>query len=261
MLSKLKGTLIVIPIVNIYGFNHKSRYLPDHRDLNRSFPGNPKGSLASRLAHLIIKEIVSKCTHGIDLHTGANHRTNLPQIRAYLNDQETEDLARSFGVPVIVNSRLRDGSLRETARKKNVKILLYEGGQSFRFEDKVVKAGVEGCLSVMEKIGMLPPSRLSSRALSVFVADSSYWSRAPISGSFRATKKIGDMIKAGEVLAIVRDPFGNELGKVESEADGILIGQTLLPLVNMGDALFHIAMFDCHQTVRQAITKHEELNY
>jgi predicted deacylase len=149
--KNLKGTLILIPIVNVYGFNHKSRYLPDRRDLNRSFPGKKEGSLASHLAYIFLKEVVSKCTHGIDLHTGSNHRTNLPHIRASLDDTETKELAQAFGVPVIVNSKLRDGSLREAARKKNVKMLLFEGGQSFRFEEQVVNTALKGCLSVMRK--------------------------------------------------------------------------------------------------------------
>lgn len=154
-LVKIKGILIIIPVVNVFGFNHKSRYLPDRRDLNRSFPGSPKGSLAGRLANIFMKEIVSKCTHGIDLHTGAIHRSNLPQVRAFLDDKKTAELAHAFGVPVILHSRLKDGSLREAARKKRVKTLLFEGGEALRFEEEVIRSGLRGCLSVMREIGML----------------------------------------------------------------------------------------------------------
>ncbi len=114
-LRRLSGTLVAVPVVNVYGLIHQSRYLPDRRDLNRSFPGFAEGSLAARVAHLFIDEIVRHCSHGIDLHTGAIHRTNLPQIRANLDDAETERLAIAFGVPVVLNAALRDGSLREAA--------------------------------------------------------------------------------------------------------------------------------------------------
>jgi len=140
-LKKLKGTLIAIPVVNIFGFNMLSRYLPDRRDLNRSFPGSTNGSLAARLANVFMKEIVKKSTHGIDLHTGAIHRTNLPQIRASMDDVETKRLAFEFGVPVILNSNFRDGSLREAACSKNIPVLLFEGGEALRFDEKIIQLG------------------------------------------------------------------------------------------------------------------------
>ncbi len=130
-LSRLHGTLLAIPVVNPFGFINRSRYLPDRRDLNRSFPGSRKGSLASRLASLFMEEIAGYCTHGIDLHSGSNSRSNLPQVRACLDDAETERLARVFGAPVIINSRVRDGSLREAVADKGIPMLLYEGGRRF----------------------------------------------------------------------------------------------------------------------------------
>ncbi|EDN66333.1 Succinylglutamate desuccinylase/aspartoacylase [Beggiatoa sp. PS] len=158
-LRKLQGTLIAIPIVNIYGLLNHSRYLPDRRDLNRSFPGSEQGSLAARLAHQFMTKIVAHCTHGIDLHTGALHRANLPQIRANLDVPETEDLARAFGVPVILNSTLRDGSLREAAAERGIPMLLYEAGEALRFDELSIRAGVRGIIAVMRTLGMLPPSR------------------------------------------------------------------------------------------------------
>ena len=155
-LSKIKGTLFLIPIVNIFGYNNKSRYLPDRRDLNRCFPGNKAGSLGSQLAHTFFKEIVLRCTHGIDLHTGAIHRANLPQIRACLGDENTKGFAESFGASVILDSRTRDGSLREAARKRGVSTLLFEGGEALRYEEGVINSAVKGCISAMRAIGMLP---------------------------------------------------------------------------------------------------------
>lgn len=261
-LKKIKGTLILVPIVNVFGFNYKSRYLPDRRDLNRCFPGSNKGSLAGRLAYIFMKEVVTKCTHGIDLHTGAIHRTNLPQIRACLDDEATRSLAEGFGAPVVIDSSLRDGSLREAARKKKVSMLLFEGGEALRFEDNVISAGLRGCISVMNKIGMIESSFVRRGSIStskIFIAKSSHWIRAPHSGTFSAMKKIGAKIEAGDILAVIADPFGRDSYKVIAEDDGILIGASLLPLVNLGDAMFHIATFRNTSRVKRALDIHDEL--
>jgi len=260
-LKKIKGTLILVPIVNVFGFNYKSRYLPDRRDLNRSFPGSKNGSLASRLAYIFMKEIVSKCTHGIDLHTGAIHRTNLPQIRACLDDKSTKSLAEDFGVPVVIDSKTRDGSLREAARKKKVSMLLFEGGEALRFEDNVINIGLRGCISVIKKIGMIEGSVVRKNALNnskIYIAKSSFWRRAPHSGAFSARKKIGEKVKAGDILGIIADPFGREPFNVLAEDEGILIGVALLPLVNQGDAMFHIATFHNPAGVKKALEMHDE---
>lgn len=260
-LRNIKGTLILVPIVNVFGFNSKSRYLPDRRDLNRCFPGSEKGSLGSRLASIFMKEIVNKCTHGIDLHTGAIHRTNLPQIRACLDDPETKELAISFGVPVIINSSLRDGSLREAARKKKVKTLLFEGGEALRFNETVIKAGVNGCLSVMRSIGMLSSkaSQHKSPQKKVYSANQSYWVRANHSGSFKLHKSLGDQIDQGEKLATITDPFGEDPHIIYAKEDGIIIGISQIPLVNKGDAMIHIANFGNSTKVRKAIELFDEI--
>jgi predicted deacylase len=259
-LKKLKGTLILVPIVNVFGFHNQSRYLPDRRDLNRSFPGSKNGSLASRLAYIFMKEIVSKCTHGIDLHTGAIHRTNLPQIRACLDDVKTRELAEGFGAPVVINSNLRDGSLREAARRKKVSMLLFEGGEALRFEDNIIKKGLRGCVSVMKNIEMIQEVKPKSVKPKVFIARSSNWFRAPQSGIFSAQKKIGARIYEGDVLAIISDPFGNEPFNVVADEDGILIGATLLPLVNQGDAMFHVAVFRDSAKVKKALEVQNEFD-
>lgn len=253
-LKNIKGTLIMIPVVNVFGFNHKSRYLPDRRDLNRSFPGSANGSLARRLAHIFMREVVSHCTHGIDLHTAGLNRTNLPHVRASIDDKATNDLAKAFGVPVVINSKTRDGSLREAARKKKKTILLFEGGQALRFEENVIKIGVKGCLSVMKSIGMLDSLRSSTKSRKVaYTAQSSHWIRAPRSGAFRVKKKVGDKIEKGDVLATIANPFGREEEDVISHEEGVLIGSALLPLVNQGDAMFHIAVFNDSEKVSDAI--------
>jgi predicted deacylase len=257
-LSKIKGTLILVPIVNVFGFHNQSRYLPDRRDLNRSFPGSKTGSLAGRLAYIFMREIVSKCTHGIDLHTGAIHRTNLPQIRACLDDATTKELAEGFGAPVVINSNLRDGSLREAARRKKVSMLLFEGGEALRFEDNIIKKGLRGCINVMKNINMIEELKPKLVKPKTFIARSSSWFRAPKSGIFSAQKKIGARIYEGDVLAIISDPFGNESLNVVAEEDGILIGATLLPLVNQGDAMFHVAVFRDSAKVKKALEVQNE---
>jgi len=256
--KKIKGTLIAIPVVNVFGFNNKSRYLPDRKDLNRCFPGNINGSLGSRLAKIFMNEIVNKCTHGIDLHTGAIHRTNLPQIRACLEDEDTNHLAKCFGVPVVINSKLRDGSLREAARKNKVTSLLFEGGEALRFEEEIIKTGLQGCLAVMREIGMLPKlAKENKKNKNINVAQGSYWVRAPHSGAFVAKKKIGSRVNTGDLLATITDPFGCDPHHVYAKEEGIIIGMSMIPLVNNGDAMVHIATFKNIRKVKEAIDDYD----
>jgi predicted deacylase len=244
-LKRLHGTLIAVPIVNVYGMIHQSRYLPDRRDLNRSFPGSSKGSLAARVADLFMEEIVERCTHGIDLHTGAIHRSNLPQIRANLDDEETARLAQAFGVPVLINSNIRDGSLREAAAEKGIPMLLYEAGEALRFDEVSIRAGVKGIINVMRELDMLPPSRSRKKKnYEPFIARSSTWVRSPESGLFRKVSPMGSRVKRGELLGLIDDPFGREQYEVISTASGIIIGCSQIPLVHEGEALFHIARFE-----------------
>lgn len=243
-MKKIHGTLIAVPIVNVFGFNDKSRYLPDRRDLNRCFPGDKHGSMGSQVAYIFRTEIVSKCTHGIDLHTAAFHRRNLPQIRANLGDAETLRLAKAFGTAVILNSGVRDGSLREMVQDQNIPMLLYEGGAALRFDDNVSRIGLQGILSVMHEIGMLPTyKRAVKQPNEVFIAHSSHWIRAPHSGIFLAKKKLGDKVSKEEILGHITNPFGDHAEEIRAICDGIVIGKTQLPLANEGDALFHIATF------------------
>jgi predicted deacylase len=257
-LKRLRGSLIAIPIVNVYGVIQHSRYLPDRRDLNRSFPGSERGSLAARLAHLFMSEIVSKCSHGIDLHTGARHRANLPQIRANLDHQETHRLAHAFSVPVLLNSNLRDGSLREAADELGIPMLLYETGEALRFDEVGIRAGLNGIVNVMRELGMLRPSKRHKKPVEPFVARSSGWVRAPASGVIRTHVALGAHIKRNEVLGIVSDPFGGGEREITAPYSGIIIGRSIIPLVLEGEALFHIARFEDVREVAQHVDMLQE---
>lgn len=243
VLKRLRGTLIAVPIVNLHGFIQSSRYLPDRRDLNRAFPGSERGSLASRVAELFMREIVQQSTHGIDLHTGALHRANLPQIRADLDDPETLRLARAFGTPVILNAALRDGSLRAAAAERSIPILLYEAGEALRLDEFSIRGGLNGILRVMESLAMLPETGRKAPPEPV-VARSSGWVRAPESGLFRARLDIGQrVVRDQSVLGVVSDPFGEREQEIRAPFSGLIIGRSHLPLVNEGDALYHVARF------------------
>jgi hypothetical protein len=233
----IAGTLVAIPIVNVFGFLAGSRYLPDRRDLNRSFPGSPNGSLAGRLAHVFVREVLERCTHGIDLHTAAIHRANHPQIRANLDDPETLRLACAFGVDVVINAGEREGSLREQAALRKVPVLVYEAGEALRFEASAIEAGVRGVLGVMRAIAMLPPGAAAKPPI---IARSSVWVRAAIGGILRADVPLGDHVERGQRLGVIADPFGGNEVPVLARTAGQVIGCTHLPVVNAGDALFHI---------------------
>ena len=251
--KRLRGTLILVPIVNAYGFIGLSRYLPDRRDLNRTFPGNEKGSVASQLAHTFMTEIVGRAQYGLDLHSGAIHRENLPQIRADLDDQEVCAMAEAFGASIMLNANLRDGSLRSSAKDVGCKILLYEAGEALRFNEVAIRAGVNGILGVLRHVGMLAASKSSGTKIKPVRSDSSHWLRAPIGGILRAKKKLGDRVKKDEAIAVISDPLGSEEEVVPARASGIVIGRTNLPVVNRGDGLFHIArvksLADAEETV------------
>jgi predicted deacylase len=242
-LKRIRGTLIAIPIVNVYGVIHHSRYLPDRRDLNRTFPGSEKGSLASRLAHLLMSEVIGNATHAIDLHTGALHRSNVPQIRADLDAEETRELAHAFGAPVVINSKLRDGSLRQAACDLGIPIMIYEAGEALRFDEVSIRAGLRGINNVMRVLGMLPATRIHRPAKKPFIAQSSTWVRAPISGLLLNNTALGGIVQQGDSLGVVADPFGQKQTEITATASGVVIGRTHLPLVNEGDAVIHIARF------------------
>ena len=243
-IDRIQGTLIAIPVVNVYGFVSKSRYLPDRRDLNRSFPGYENGSMASRLAHVLMTQIIPHTTHIIDLHTGAVNRENLPQIRAKLQDNpELETLARAFGVPVILNAELLQNSFRAAAFDKGIGVLLYEAGEALRFDEVSIRAGVRGVLQVMIELGMRPRSK-RPRKVESMVANTSRWVRAGQSGILRSLVATGTKVQEGDLLAYINNPLGENTEELVSPISGIIIGKTNLPLVFAGEALFNIASYE-----------------
>ena len=231
------GTLILVPIVNVYGVLNQSRYMPDRRDLNRSFPGSAKGSLAGRVADKFLSEIVNHCQYGIDLHTGAIHRSNLPQIRANLDCPVTKNLAEVFGVPVLLNANLRDGSLRHSAVESETKILLYEAGQALRFDELSIRAGLRGILRVLTHLGMVKRKGTKPKS-QPFIANASSWVRASTSGIVTNLKNLGDHVEKRDVLAKIGSPFGDVFESVVANRAGIIIGKQNIPLVQEGDAMY-----------------------
>ncbi|MGD2131258.1 MAG: succinylglutamate desuccinylase/aspartoacylase family protein [Maricaulaceae bacterium] len=240
-LKGLRGTLLCIPIVNAFGFINHDRYLPDRRDLNRSFPGAAEGSLAARLARLFMTEVVSRCEAGIDLHSAAAHRVNLPQIRIDGRSRRARELAEAFCPPVILTSKLREGSMRLAAKEIGVDVLVYESGEALRFDETAVRIGMRGVLRVLHQLGMIASDRGLKPHLVPYVSRSSAWLRAPMGGILRAYKSIGAGVEEGEPVAIVSDPFGEREEEVCAQESGVIIGRTNLPIVNEGDALFHVA--------------------
>lgn len=243
VLDRLRGSLVAVPVVNVYGFINQSRYLPDRRDLNRSFPGSESGSLAARLAYTFLNDIVAHCTHGIDLHTGAIHRENLPQIRAYLDSEEIRRMAQAFGAPVVLHSNLVDGSMRQALYERDFPIIVYEAGEALRFSEVAIRAGVQGIVSVMRDLGMLPRQKRKGKTYEPLVARNSTWVRAPQSGILRMVVPLGAQVDKGQLLGVISDPFGEREENVEATVSGIVIGRVNIPLANEGEALFHIAHF------------------
>jgi len=251
-ISNLKGTLLAIPVVNPFGFINRSRYMPDRRDLNHSFPGSPRGSLASRLAHLFMTEIAERSDYGIDLHTGSNYRSNLPQVRANLDDPQTIEMASAFGTPIVVPSELREGSLREAVTELDKPVLVYEGGEALYFNEKAIRTGMQGIIGVMRHLGMLAPPHLA-RPHEPVITDRISWIRAGMSGTFARRARLGEMVKKGSILGILSDPFGNDREEVRAPFTGVVIGQLNLPLAHEGDALIHLAKVPDREEAEEAL--------
>lgn len=239
----LAGTIVAVPIVNVHGFLNGDRYLPDRRDLNRSFPGSANGSLAARLANLFLTEIVSRCDVGIDLHTGSDHRTNLPQIRADLDDPRTRELAIAFGAPLMMHAKLRDGSMRAAATATGSTVLLYEGGEAWRFDKEAIAAGVAGVGRVLSRLGMVVDPDEDVDAVYPVPPESraSGWVRVRRSGIAGIDVELGQLVSRGQIIATVRDSVGRRLSQARATRSGMVVGLTQQPLVNQGDAIIHIA--------------------
>jgi len=237
----LAGTVLLVPVANIFGFMTRSRYLPDRRDLNRSFPGSANGSLAGQLANIFYREVVGRCALGIDIHSAAIHRYNLPQVRIAAGNKRLVELAMAFGAPVIIESPLRDGSLRDLAQKHGVDMLLLETGEALRFDRLSVETGVEGVTRVLAHMGMIEADD-GLRTVGIPArANRSVWVRAPRGGVVQMVRESGAGVHKDDVLARVAGLFGEDALELVSPVDGIIIGHATLPVVHQGDALFHIA--------------------
>jgi len=255
-LSRLQGTLVLVPVVNLFGFIHQSRYLPDRRDLNRCFPGSERGSIASRVAHKFFNEIVTHCTHIIDLHTGAINRDNLPQVRADLDQPGVREMATGFSIPVIINSGVIENSLRFEAGKLGIPVITYEAGEALRVSENCVVTGVRAIVNVMRSLKMLPARRIRTVRAEPYIARASKWFRAPTDGIFRPLVKLGARVPAGATLGVISSPFSSEEVVLKAETDGIVVCIHRLPLVNEGEALFHIASFKRPTAVEDEIAAH-----
>lgn len=240
-LDRMAGTLLAVPIVNTFGFLNHSRYLPDRRDLNRCFPGSAEGSLGARLAHIFLSQIVARSDFGIDLHSAAVQRSNLPQIRLTPGNARLEHLGQAFGAPVMLHSKLREGSLRMAAEAAGVDVLLYEAGEGLRFDEMAARSGLSGILRVMQVLGMIGPKGVPRLRARPVTCARSTWYRAPAGGLLRTYRGIGDLVEPGMVLGAVSDPFGVAEVEITGQSNGIIVGRSNMPVVNEGDALFHVA--------------------
>jgi predicted deacylase len=238
--SRLRGAVLAVPIVNVFGFINESRYLPDRRDLNRSFPGSARGSLAARLAHLFLTEIVGHCDLGVDLHTAAGHRINHPQVRGDLSDPQTRELAVAFGAQFMIDAKVRDGSLRQAAAERGKPILVYEAGQVQRFDEGAIATGVDGIFRLMESLGMGSWDAPPAAAAPVEIGRTT-WVRARRGGIAELACAMGEWVDRGTTIATISDSLGAKRSKVTAPIDGWVIARSQNPLVSQGDALVHLA--------------------
>ena len=237
-----KGTIICIPIINVYGFVNKSRDFPDGRDLNRVFPGSKTGSLASRFAFHILSEIMPLVNYAVDFHAGGASRFNAPQIRISPSNPELKLLADVFNAPFTLYSRNIIGSFRNSSERMNVKMLLFEGGKSLDINNTIADEGVNGAKRILAHLDMLDPKHAVSKpnSPSIYI-EKSGWIRAKCSGLLHDYNTIGTFVKKGTVLAIITDPYGKFERKVKAPNDGYVINANHSPIVYEGDAIYHLS--------------------
>ena len=235
-----RGTIIAIPVLNIYGFLNYSREVPDGKDVNRSFPGHAQGSLASRVAAAFVKEILPWVDYGIDFHTGGASRANYPQLRCLLEDAASARLAQAFGAPFQINAPFRIKSLRKEAAKKGKTIIVYECGESLRLEEAGLQIGMDGALRVLDALGLqksaLPPARPG------IVCQHTRWVRAKVAGMFRIRVELGQFIQKGQLVGSIADPYGEMSVDIKSPYTGYIVGLNHMAVVNQGDALAHVGL-------------------
>jgi len=238
----LRGTLICVPVVNRFGFLTHTRYLPDHRDLNRSFPGSPNGHAAARTAHILFQEIVSRSQYGVDLHTASARRTNLPHVRADMSNRKVRRLGRAFGSEIIVDTPGLAHTLRASATRAGVPTIIFEAGETFRFQRTMVARGVAGVRNVLVELGMVDqPVREARFQVIVKVAE---WVRSTRGGIAEILVRPGELVYEGHEIARITNPFGREVSSVRSPLNGLVIGTSTVPMVNPGDAICHVAKLE-----------------
>jgi predicted deacylase len=235
-----RGVTICMPIVNVYGFLNFSRDVPDGKDINRSFPGNKNGSLASRVAYHLMREVIPHIDYGIDFHTGGAMRTNYPQVRAVLKDGINTELANAFGAPFTIDAPYRPNSLRKEAARKGKNIIVYEGGESLRFDQHAIEEGISGSLRLMKHLNMIDWAPDPTEANRVIWSTS--WIRARNAGLFQANVQCGQLVNAGEWVGTITDPFGEFKEQIVAPVKGYVVGLNNIPVINAGDALMHIGM-------------------
>lgn len=234
------GTLLLVPVVNILGFERHSRYLPDRRDLNRSFPGSVSGSLAKRIAHTVFTELVQRCDFCLDLHTAAVGRTNFPNVRGDLSDPQVRRLAMAFGCQLMVDNKGFDGSLRRAACKAGHPTLILEAGEVSKVEPSVLEVGLRGVTNVMAELGMT--DREPSPPVYQATIERTQWLRSDNGGLLRFHAGPGEIVEAGQAIASCLTLLGDERGVVEAPEDGIVMGLTTRPLVKPGDPVCNLAV-------------------
>lgn len=238
--SNLKcGTLIILPVINIVSFLYGSRDLPDGKDLNRCFPGSKKGSLGSRIAYDITKHILPVIDFGVDFHTGGAKINNYPQLRCVFEFRDNLKLAEAFSPPIIIDSNYREGALRHEAGKMGKPILVYEGGESMRFDYHAINEGINGCLRLMKSFDMIDAELPDNPSVKI---GKDTWVRANDSGLFHMNANNGAFVMKGDLLGFICNPFGDIENKIISPVDGYIVGVNNQPVVNEGDALIHIGI-------------------
>ena len=238
--EELSGVVIGVPIVNQLGFRRSSRYLPDRRDLNRYFPGDPKGSSASRIAYSFFNDIIRYCDSLIDLHTGSFHRTNVPQLRADMTNDQVSQLVHSFGGIIVLHHPGGRGTLRRAAVEIGIPSSTLEAGEPMRIQEDVVKDGAERILTLMANMGMYKNSFFWSDAEPVYL--NSRWVRSEQGGLLISNVKVGDKIKHGDLLGKVVDPIENREYPIHSPYEGQVIGMALNQVVMPGYAAYHLGI-------------------
>ncbi len=236
-----KGTIICVPVINIFGFIHMNREFPDGRDLNRVFPGRKSGSLAGRVAHKLMAEIVPHADLILDFHTGGAKRFNSPQIRIIKDNPSLKELAKTFGAPFVLYSKNINKSFRNACNKLGIPILLFEGGKSFHIDSNVTNTGVNGAKRVLSSLGMLSRNfKVSKPKKTCIFINESKWIRANYSGMFKNTVGINSRVNKNDVIGNITDPYGKFNHFVKANISGYIINVNESPIVYQGDALFHI---------------------